>query len=134
MGPANIMLYPNTGHAITDVRFSDDFVRFTPESGHFRHSRLCPLLANNSRSAKANKTLLVGSPLSQIQGSSAGGSRNYRSRRRVNRKASNSAWMKVRWQFRLRNFADLLNIIPITTIIQTSLNRQKIKVEIERYK
>ncbi len=43
----------------SDVRYSDDFVRFTPNSGHFRHSRQCPLIANNSRSAKANITPVI---------------------------------------------------------------------------
>ncbi len=38
----------------TNVRFPGIYVRFTPESGHFRQARQCPLIANNRRSAKAN--------------------------------------------------------------------------------
>jgi hypothetical protein len=44
---------------VGDVRFCDDNVRFTPESGHFRQARQCPLLANNGHSAKANITLTI---------------------------------------------------------------------------
>ncbi len=44
----------NASRGVADVRFLADFVRFTPESGHSRQARQCPLIANNSRSAKAN--------------------------------------------------------------------------------
>ncbi len=41
----------------SNVRLLRVLVRFTPESGHFRQARQCPLIANNRRSAKANIVL-----------------------------------------------------------------------------
>ncbi len=31
--------YPDTGHSVTDVGLSLNFVRFTPKSGHYFHGR-----------------------------------------------------------------------------------------------
>jgi hypothetical protein len=38
---------PQSGHEITDVRFSAYFVRFTPESGHYSGLVFRPLLTHN---------------------------------------------------------------------------------------
>ena len=38
---------PETGHAITDVRFSAFYVRFTPNSGHYSGTPICPFLTHN---------------------------------------------------------------------------------------
>jgi hypothetical protein len=45
---------PETGHKTRESGHQQFDVRFTPESGHNLNARSCPLLANNSRSAKAN--------------------------------------------------------------------------------
>ena len=42
------------GNMKIDVRLTPDFVRYTPNNGHSRQARQCPLIANNSRSAKAD--------------------------------------------------------------------------------
>ena len=39
-----VQITPETGHAITDVRFSADYVRFTPVNGHYSRLVFRPLL------------------------------------------------------------------------------------------
>jgi hypothetical protein len=36
-----------SGHEITDVRLTADFVRFTPNSGHYSGTPICPFLTHN---------------------------------------------------------------------------------------
>ncbi len=35
---------PETGHAISDVRLTPNFVRFTPVNGHYSGTPICPFL------------------------------------------------------------------------------------------
>ena len=52
----------SSGHREFHVRFRPHNVRYYPDNGHSSQHHRCPLLANNSRSAKANIALAL-SPL-----------------------------------------------------------------------